>query len=70
MRSSGRGACFHAKSIITPTKLVTVTPESRTWSIHRLAENFGRTTARPPASKAGYAAMNCAFPWKSGVVVR
>ena len=24
-----RGGCFHAKSIITPTKLVTVTPESR-----------------------------------------
>ena len=38
-----------------PTKLVTVTPESRTWSIHRLALNFGgsraagrRSPGRPP----------------------
>ena len=52
-RSFSRGACFHAKSIITPTKLVTVTPESRQWSIHRLALNFGRITARPPATSAG-----------------
>jgi hypothetical protein len=52
-RSFSRGACFQAKSIITPTKLVTVTPESRTWSIQRLALNFGRITARPPATIAG-----------------
>ena len=52
-RSFSRGACFQAKSIITPTKLVTVTPESRTWSIHRLALNLRRITARPPATITG-----------------
>ena len=52
-RVVGRGGCFQTKSIITPTKFVTVTPESRTWSTHRLALNFGRITARPPAISAG-----------------
>ncbi len=38
--SSARGGCFQVKSIITPRKLVTVTPFSRSWSTHRLALNF------------------------------
>ena len=48
---------------------MTVTPPSRTWSIQRLALNFGLTTSRAPAMSAGYAAMNWALPWKSGVTV-
>src|SRR2546423_1418549 len=68
--SSGRGGCFQTKSIMTPSRLVTVTPPSRRWSTHRLALNFGRTTSRAPAIRAGYAAMNWALPWNSGVTVR
>ena len=51
--SSGRGGCFQVKSIITPRKLVTVTPFSRSWSTHRLALNLERTTSRAPAISAG-----------------
>jgi hypothetical protein len=51
--SSGRAGCFQTKSIITPRKLVAVTPDSRTWSIHRLALNFRRSTNRAPATRAG-----------------
>ena len=51
--SSARGGCFQVKSIITPRKLVTVTPFSRSWSTHRLALNFERTTSRAPAISAG-----------------
>ena len=51
--SSGRGGCLKTKSIITPTKLVTVAPEARTWSIQRLAENRLWSTKRAPATRAG-----------------
>ena len=68
--SSGREADFQTKSIITPIRLVTVTSFSRRWSTQRLALNFGRTTTAAPATNAGYAAMNCALPWNSGVQVR
>ena len=47
---------------------MTVTPDSRTQSIHRLALNLRRSTNRAPATRAGYAASHCAFPWNSGVV--
>jgi hypothetical protein len=51
--SSGRSGCFQTKSIITPMRLVAVTPESRSWSTQRLAENRGRQTSRAPAMSAG-----------------
>ena len=45
--------CFQTKSIITPMKFVTVTPDSRRWSTQRLALNFGRADQRAPAISAG-----------------
>ena len=52
--SSGRGGCFQTKSIITPMKLVTVTPDSRSWSTQRLALNLRPQHERgAPAISAG-----------------
>ena len=64
--SSGRGGCCHTKSIITPTKLVTVAPLSRTCLAQALALNRSCSTYRAPAISAGYAARKWLLPWNSG----
>ena len=51
--SSAFPGCFQMKSIITPMRLVAVTPETRRCSTQRLALNFGRQTSRAPAISAG-----------------
>ena len=51
--SPGLAGCFQTKSIITPMRLVAVTPDSRRWSTQRLALNLGRQTRRAPAIRAG-----------------
>src|SRR4029077_7519046 len=68
--SSGRGGCFQMKALMRPIMLGTVTWFSRSWSTHRLALNRDLMTTLAPAIRAGYAAMNWAFPWNSGVTVR
>ena len=51
--SSSLAGCFHTKSIITPTKLVTVARASRIRSVQRVAEKRVCSTNRAPAISAG-----------------
>ena len=51
--SSGRSGCFQRKSDMTPTRLVTVAPLSRSHVVHRLALNFSCSTSEAPRIIAG-----------------